>query len=117
MNWLRLDETVEQRYFRAVSSYEGVIYTCGTTGPSPEWNRDAATVLFECRDGRSLEPVDSPCPTLVVIGWTVAGNHVIGATHAGTLLVRRSSGWCVAGTFPVPDDVVGRYAPLTWFDA
>lgn len=69
-SWTRLDEHVEQRYFRTVYQYEGAVYASGAcVPPSNYWDTEAADpVLFEMDDGTSLDRVDAPCGDEVVVG-------------------------------------------------
>lgn len=113
-NWIRLDEGVEQEYVRAVIEHEGVIYASAAHGPSTTWDdAEADPVLLEGDGGDGVEPVASPYPDEVVIGWAVRDDGVIGATHGGHLIARRDDGWEAIGEFPIPGATRGRYAPLT----
>lgn len=116
-SWERLDEGVEQRYFRAAHFHDGVLYTSAACVPPNEWEQDEANpALFEWQDGVGLEVVESPRPDEVVVGWTMVDGDVVGATHRGTLLRKQSSGWEVVGEIPTPDGLYGRYVNLTWYE-
>lgn len=116
-SWTRLDEGVEQRYFRAAYVHDGVLYTSAACVPPNRWEDDDANpALFECRDGDALEVADSPRPDEVVVGWTTVDGNVVGATHRGTLLAKRSDEWTVVGEIPTPDTLYGRYVNLSWFE-
>lgn len=116
-SWTRLDEGVEQRYFRAAYVHDGVLYTSAACIPPNGWEDDKADpALFECRDGHTLEVVESPRPDEVVVDWIEVGGDLLGATHRGTLLRHRDDGWAVVGKIPTPDTLPGRYVNLTWYD-
>ena len=113
-SWTRLDEGVDQRYFRAALRHEGVLYTSAARVPPGRWeDDDADPALFECRDGR-LRRVESPRPDEVVVGWTTVEGDPLGATHRGTLLRKRDGAWRVVGEIPSPDTLYGRYVNLAW---
>lgn len=117
-SWRRLDENVEQRYFRTVYGYDGALYAAAAcVPPSNQWETSkAAPALFRCRDGESLDRIDSPCPAEVVVGWTTADETLIGATHRGTLLRTRGDTWTIAGALPTAETIHGCYYNLTWHD-
>lgn len=117
--WTRLDADVEQRYFRTVYEHDGVLYASGAcVPPSDRWETPAADpALFACRDGESLERVDSPRPTEVVVGWTTTNGVLVGATHRGTLLRQHGDSFVVAGAVPTTDTIPGCYYDLASVDA
>ncbi|MFC4550908.1 MULTISPECIES: WD40/YVTN/BNR-like repeat-containing protein [Halorussus] len=117
-SWRRLDDEVPQRYFRASRLHDGVLYTSAACVPPNRWESDEANpALFECRDGRTLEAVDSPTPDEVVVGWTTVDGDLVGATHRGTLHRQQSGEWRAVGEVPNPDETLhGRYVNLTWYD-
>lgn len=115
-SWTRLDRDADQRYFRESFTSDGVLYAGGAHGSSSSWDEETDHVLFECRNGGALEEIDSPVPDELVVGWCETDDAVIGATHRGTLLVKRDDDWRKAGRVPVPGDVRGRYLPLTWYE-
>lgn len=114
-SWTRLDRNVERRYFRESFSLDGVVYAGGAYGSSSTWAEETPHALFECR-GNALEQVASPTPDELAIGWCSIGDAVVGATHRGTILVKRDGDWRKAGRVPVPGDVTGRYLPLAWHE-
>ncbi|MFC3959266.1 WD40/YVTN/BNR-like repeat-containing protein [Halovivax cerinus] len=115
-SWTRLDENVEQRYFRTAYQYDGVLYTSAArVPPSDRWETAAAEpALFTCHDGTSLERVDSPRPDEVVVGWTTVDGTLIGATHRGTLLRTQGETWAIAGALPSSETIPGCYYTLAW---
>ena len=116
-SWTRLDESYEQRYFRAAFSVDGDVYAAGALASSSTWNdADADPELFVCYDGETVEPVEHPCPGETVTGMTAIDGRVVAGTHRGTVLIQRSGDWVVDGSFPVSDDVTGRYTPLQWIE-
>ncbi|WP_433631910.1 WD40/YVTN/BNR-like repeat-containing protein [Halomicrococcus sp. NG-SE-24] len=116
-SWTRLDETIEQRYFRTACTHDGVLYTSAARVPPNRWeDHDADPSLLECRDGHTLAVVESPRPDEVVVGWTEVDGTLVGATHRGTLLAKRTDGWTVVGDVPTPDGLYGRYVNLSWYE-
>ena len=114
-SWTRLDEGVDQRYFRAAYVHDDVLYTSAACVPPNRWeDDDADPALFECRDGRALEAVASPRPDEVVVDWIEVGGDLLGATHRGTLLRNRSGELTVVGEIPTLDTTYGRYVSLSW---
>lgn len=110
-SWTRLDENIEQRYFREVIEYNGILYTSAAMGPSPRWNDGADAVLLESRDGQIFEAVDSPCPNEVILAWTVADGELIAGTNNGTLLRQRGGEWTVIGELPVNGQGIRSLCP------
>ncbi|WP_232702795.1 WD40/YVTN/BNR-like repeat-containing protein [Halobacterium wangiae] len=116
-SWTRLDETVEQRYFRSVYSHDGVLYTSAACVPPNRWDqREADPAVFQCRDGTTLAAVAFPCPDEVVVGWTTVGDDLVAVTHRGTVLRRRDGGWTTVADIQPPDTLPGRYCNLTWYE-
>lgn len=116
-SWTRLDDEVEQRYFRASYVQDGVLYTSAACVPPNRWENDEADpVVFESRDGRTLGAIALPRPDEVVVGWTTVDGDLVGATHRGTLVRKQPEGWTVIGEIPTPDTLHGRYVNLTWFE-
>jgi hypothetical protein len=114
-SWTRLDEGDGQRYFRAVVAVEDDIYAAGALANSSTWEDDDTDPgLFLIRDRETVEPVAHPRPDEVVTGMEAVDETLYAATHHGTLLVRDAEKWTIAGSFPVPGDVTGRYTPLLW---
>lgn len=115
-SWTRLDENVEQRYFRTVYRHDGALYaSAACVPPSNYWETsDADPALFTCRDGQSLERIDSPRPAEVVVGWTTTDETLVGVTHRGTILRTRGKAWEVVGELPSSETVPGCYYNLTW---
>lgn len=116
--WTRLDEGVEQRYFRTVHHHEGTLYASGAcVPPSDYWETaDADPALFRCRDGASLDRIDSPRSDEVVVGWTSTADALVGATHRGTILHKQDGAWDVVGELPSLETIPGCYHNLTWVD-
>lgn len=115
-SWTRLDEDVEQRYFRTVYQYDGNLYaSAACVPPSNRWETpEADPALFVCCDGQSLERVGAPCLDEVVVGWTQADGTLVGATHRGTILRTRGSTWKIVGDLPSTETVPGCYYSLSW---
>lgn len=114
-SWTRLDEGYDQRYFRAAVAVEDAIYTAGALANSSTWeNDDTDPALFVTRDRETVESVDHPRPDEMVTGMESVDGTLLAATHRGTLLRGTDEAWTVAGSFPVPGDVTGRYTPLLW---
>ncbi len=114
--WHRLDDGHRQRYFREAFEHDGISYAGAAPASSTSWNDDTDHALFECRDGRSLEMVDSPVPDEVVVGWCTAEGSVIASTHRGSILVRENGNWHAVASLPDGADVLHRYLPLTWYE-
>lgn len=115
--WTRLDEGHEQRYFRTVGSVDGEVWAGGALANSSTWNDpDADPALFRVTDRGAIRPVEHPRPSETITGLTAVEDRLVAATHGGTVLVRDVEDWTVAGSFPVSDDVTGRYTPLVRFD-
>lgn len=113
--WTRLDADHPQRYFREAFVHDGRIHAGASPGlGSPSWDEETDHGLFESRDGRPLERVESPAPTEVPLGWGLVDGNVVVATHRGTLLCRGADGYEEIGSVPTPGDVRGRYLQLTW---
>lgn len=110
--WERLDETVEQSYFRRAFSIDGTIYASAALSNSSTWeDDDADPALFAAR-GSGLESIDLPRADEAITGMTAVDGDLVAATHRGNLFVRRSGGWERAGEFPVPGSLTGRYTPV-----
>lgn len=113
--WTRLDDGYDQRYFRTVFSVDGEVFAGGALANSSTWNdSDADPALFRISDPESIVPVDHPRPTETITGLTAVEDSLVAATHGGTVMARDSDGWTVVGSFPVADEVTGRYTPLVW---
>lgn len=115
-SWTRLDGSVEQRYFRTVYQYDGILYTSAArVPPSNHWETaDAEPALFKCCDGTSFERIDSPCPDEVVVGWTTVDDTLVGATHRGTILRKQGETWNIVGELPSSETIPGCYYNLAW---
>jgi len=110
--WTRLDDSVEQRYFRAVLATDGGVYAAGALANSSTWeDNDADPALFRW-EGVGLDPVALPTTDETVTGLTTVDGTVVAGTHRGRLLARRPDGWVETGRFPVPGGLTGRYTPL-----
>lgn len=115
-SWTRLDGNVEQRYFRTVYQFDGALYaSAACVPPSNRWETpEADPALFRCRDGQSLDRIDTPRPDEVVVGWTTAEEMLIGTTHRGTILRTQGKTWEVVGELPSAETIPGCYYNLTW---
>ncbi len=100
-SWTRLDEGVEQRYFREALDHDGVLYTAAATGSPGAWPDGAGAAIFEARDGDRLEPVGSGDRDDVVLSWAVADGTVYAGTSGERLLCRGDDGWEPVGDLPV----------------
>jgi len=115
-SWTRLDDGVEQSYFRSALAHDGTMYAGGALSNSSTWDDpDADPALFTYQGG-PLRAVDHPRPDETVTGLTVADGAVVAGTHRGTVLAEHDDGWAVVGSFPVPGDLTGRYTPLAWVE-
>jgi len=112
-SWTRLDDGVDQRYFRSVCEVDGVVYAGGALENSSTWNDpDADPELFAI-GGDTVEPVDFPRPDETVTGMTSVDGDLVVGTHRGSVLARRNGGWDAVGDLPVGADQTGLYTPLT----
>jgi hypothetical protein len=116
-SWTRLDDHVNQRYFRTVYQYDGVLYaSAANVPPSDQWKTpDAEPALFTSQTGTPLERTDTPCADEVVVGWTILDEMLIGATHRGTLLKTQGETWEITGELPRSEPIPGCYYNLTPF--
>lgn len=114
--WTRLDESLDQQYFREAFAQTGSLYAGGAPTPPSSWEAEPDHALLECHDGTTIERVSSPTPEEVAVGWCGLDGDVLAATHRGTLLGQRPDGWEVCGTVPTPESVHGRCLPLTWYE-
>ncbi|MCD2201339.1 WD40 repeat domain-containing protein [Halobacterium sp. KA-4] len=115
--WTRLDEGLDQQYFRAAFVHDDTLYTSAACVPPTRWDSDdAEPVLLTASAGESLTPVESPHPDEVVVGWTTIDGDPVGATHRGTILRKAGDTWTRVGTIPTPDSLHGKYINLAWFD-
>ncbi|WP_436911057.1 WD40/YVTN/BNR-like repeat-containing protein [Halosimplex marinum] len=111
-SWARLDEGVDQRYFRTAFSLDGTVYAGGALSNSATWDDpDADPELFAVRDG-AVDAVEFPAADETVTGMAAADGDLVVATHRGSVLVRRGGEWTAVGELPVPGDLTGRYTPL-----
>lgn len=110
-SWARLDEGIEQRYFRSVHTHEGVVYAGGALANSGTWEDEDADPQFVAYDG-DLERVAIPYPDETVTGLATADGDLVVATHRGHVLRRDGAGWEELATVPTPGDVTGRYTPV-----
>jgi hypothetical protein len=110
-SWTRLDEGYRQSYFREALVHDGVVYAGGSPAPPSSWDDDPDHELFVAETDGALDPVESPRPAEVAVGWTVHDGDPLAVTNHGTLLWRRD-GWTVAGNVPAPESVHGRCVPL-----
>jgi WD40 repeat protein len=110
-SWTRLDDDLEQRYFREATDHDGVVYTSAAMGPSPDWDDSTDAVLLASLDGRSLEEIESPRPNEIVLAWTAIGDTLVSGTNDGTVLLRRDDEWTVAGELPVTGQGIRSLCP------
>lgn len=128
-SWTRLDDGVEQRYFRTVSAFDRTVYAAGALSSSGGWDDpDENPGFFAYRPGRGRSEITSPRPEEVVTGLvavsdTPFGDTLFAGTHRGTLLRAATeqadaiaTEWTVAGEFPVGPDTTGTYTPLAWLE-
>jgi len=114
--WTRLDDDVDQRYFRSVCAVDGVVYAGGALAHSATWDDpDADPELFAI-SGDTLERVDFPHPDETVTGMTAVDGTLVVGTHRGSVLAHRDGDWESVGDLPVGADRTGRYTPLTRFE-
>jgi len=110
--WARLDDGVEQMYFRSVTRHDGVVYASGAMGNSGGWDDPDADPALFAWDGTRLAAEAVPTDDETVTGFATVDGTLVAGTHCGTLLTRRADGWTVASSFPVPGETTGRYTPL-----
>lgn len=111
-DWVRLDGTVEQRYFRSAFAIDGTIYAGGALANSSTWDDPEATpALFTAENG-TVEQMEYPHPTETVTGMTAVDGELIVATHRGHVFRRDESVWIPLGQVPASDDPTGRYTPI-----
>lgn len=114
-SWSRLDGGGDREYVRSAAVEAGRCYAGVAPGPSPTWNEDDDHVLLAGPVDGDLDPIESPRPDEVAIGWAETDGGLLAATHRGTVLRRTAYGdWDVAGQVPVADRLRGRYLPLAW---
>ncbi|NHN43353.1 glycosyl hydrolase [Halorubellus sp. JP-L1] len=145
-SWTRLDDGVDQRYFRTVFHHDGTTYAAGALSSSGNWDApDEDPGFFAYRPGDSLEPIAYPTPTEVVTGLgAVPTNGVDGAESERTLVAGTHRGSLLRAdpaddATDAPDDdgtaddgggdgawrevgsfpvgeTTGTYTPLAWLD-
>lgn len=116
-NWTRLDDSLDQRYFRAALVHDETVYTSAACVPPTNWDADEADpVLLTAGIGEALAPVESPRPDEVVVGWTTIDGDPVGATHRGTIIRKNDETWTTVGSIPTPDTLHGKYINLAWTD-
>ena len=112
-SWSRLDDTIDQKYFRTAHIHNGTVYAGGAMANSSTWNDPGADPqLVAVRDG-SPERVEIPYPDETVTGLASIGASLHAVTHRGHVLRRAGAGWTELSTVPTPGSVTGRYTPLT----
>lgn len=113
-SWDRLDDAVDQRYFRTAYQHDGVLYASGAcVPPSERWETsEADPALFVCRDGRTLQRIEAPAPDEVVVGWTSVGGTLVSATHRGNVFRQDGADWQSVCTIPSPETIPGCYHNL-----
>jgi photosystem II stability/assembly factor-like uncharacterized protein len=117
-SWERLDESLDQRYFRSAFHHGSDLYAGAALANSSTWDDDDADPeLFVSRDGGPLEPADVPAEAGTPTGIAAVDGDVVVGTHRGHLFVETADGFERAGEFPVDDGVTGRYTPLVEFEA
>jgi photosystem II stability/assembly factor-like uncharacterized protein len=114
-SWTRLDEGVDQRYFRTVFGTDGAIYAGSALAHTATWDDDDADpALFVSRDASSLDRLEYPRPDETITGITTAEGDLTVATHRGTILVLRRGDWLISGSLPASNQFAGSYTPLEW---
>lgn len=114
-SWTRLDESVDQQYFRSAFAHDGTVYAGAGQGPSPTWD-ETPDHVFLVGPPDDLRPVETPRPDELAIGWVLVDGDVVAGTHHGTLLRGRGDEWVVVGHVPTPGDLRGRYLPLEYVE-
>jgi photosystem II stability/assembly factor-like uncharacterized protein len=103
-NWTRLDESLDQRYFREAFVHDDVLYVAAAQSSPGTWQgQDGAdAALFESPDGGdSFEALDYPGrPEEVVLAWTTHDGEVVAGTNDGRIAVRDVDGWVETGQLP-----------------
>ncbi|WP_227134227.1 hypothetical protein [Halorubellus salinus] len=130
-SWTRLDEDVEQGYFRTVRHNDGVTYAAAATSSSGNWDDpDVTAGFFAYTPDDGLRELEYDTPDEVVTGITVVdaddaddANETadvddadvrFAGTHRGSLLRETATGeWTTVGAFPT-DARSGTYTPLAW---
>lgn len=117
-SWTRLDETVDQRYFRTLYEYDGAVYaSAACVPPSDYWETSEANpTLFKSRETTTLDRIDFPYRDEVVVGWTTADEALLGITHRGRILRTQGDTWETVGNLPSSETVPGCYYNLTWYN-
>jgi photosystem II stability/assembly factor-like uncharacterized protein len=101
-SWTRLDEGVEQRYFREAIDHDGTLYAAAAAGSPNTWPDGAGAAIFEAEAGDDrLEPVGAGDRDDVVLSWAVADGTVYAGTSSERLLRRDDGGWTHVGDLPV----------------
>jgi hypothetical protein len=114
-SWSRLDEDVSQGYFRSLAIHDGVVYASGALSNSSTWNDpDADPALYAVRSN-GLEQLPLPRDNETVTGMTNVEEHLVVATHRGSVFLYDDGEWAECARVPVPGEVTGRYTPLTTF--
>ncbi|MFC6952651.1 hypothetical protein [Halorubellus litoreus] len=115
-SWTRLDDDVEQGYFRTVFHHDGRTYAAGALSSSGNWDDpDEDPGFFAYTPEAGLRELDVDTPDEVVTGVTaVDGDTLFAGTHRGSLLRETAGGeWTTVGSFPT-DESSGTYTPLAW---
>jgi photosystem II stability/assembly factor-like uncharacterized protein len=103
-NWTRLDESLDQRYFREAFVHDDVLYVAAAQSSPGTWQGQdgAEAALFESPDGGdSFEALDYPGrPEEVVLAWTTHDGEVVAGTNDGRIAVRDVDGWVETGQLP-----------------
>jgi photosystem II stability/assembly factor-like uncharacterized protein len=103
-NWTRLDESLDQRYFREAFVHDDVLYAAAAQSSPGTWQGQdgAEAALFESTDGGdSFEALDYPGrPEEVVLAWTTHDGEVVAGTNDGRIAVRDVDGWVETGQLP-----------------
>lgn len=111
--WTRLDEGVEQGYFRTIAVVDDTIYTAGALSSSGNWDDPDENPGFYAYDPDSgLAEITYPRPDEVVTGILGVDGEPYAATHRGSLLRRAGGDWPVVASFPAGPDTTGTYTPL-----
>ncbi|MFB6284034.1 MAG: glycosyl hydrolase [Halobacteria archaeon] len=99
-SWSRMDDEVQQRYFRESIRVDDSIYTAAASVSPPGWSDPegarAAVFEFDVNDGSLREMDCDVTPEDVVLAWTVRNDEPVAGTNGGKLLVNREKEWRVS---------------------
>ncbi|WP_158056990.1 WD40/YVTN/BNR-like repeat-containing protein [Halorussus halophilus] len=100
-SWTRLDDSLDQTYFREAFAHDGVLYAAAARSSPGTWRgeRGADAALFESvDDGDSFDVVEYPGhPEEVVLSWTVGDDTIVAGTNDGGVILRDGGEWVEGG--------------------